>query len=123
MTRPIDAKALKARLEYLGGCDAMDDWSRGYDDGVSVAMEAVDAQPTIDTPTVRHGRWIWEAGYLGTMAVCSVCGKSPMGFYSLPKSQIGRLPEYPYCPKCGAKMDAHIEDDSGSGVGQAFSPD
>lgn len=54
---------------------------------------------------VRLGRWKWEKGYVGTLAVCSVCGLSPIGFYSLPKNQIGRLPIYEYCPRCGARMD------------------
>lgn len=52
----------------------------------------------------KCGKWQWENGYVGTMAVCSVCGRSPKGFYSLPINQIGRLPEYEFCPHCGAKM-------------------
>lgn len=55
--------------------------------------------------TVKRGKWEWEPGYVGTTAKCSVCGLSPRGFYSLPISQIGRLPEYKFCPNCGAKMD------------------
>lgn len=50
------------------------------------------------------GKWEWEPGYVGTTAKCSACGLSPMGFYSLPIIQIGRLPEYKFCPNCGADM-------------------
>lgn len=59
----------------------------------------------IEDEPVQHGRWKWADGYVGTLAECGVCGLSPMGFYSLPKNQIGRLPEYEYCPRCGARMD------------------
>jgi rubredoxin len=52
-----------------------------------------------------RGVWEWEPGYVGTTAKCSICGLSPMGFYSLPIIQIGRLPEYKYCPNCGAEME------------------
>lgn len=64
----------------------------------------VNGIPKIESEPVRHGMWKWENGYVGTMAVCSVCGSSPLGFYSLPKNQIGRLPVYKYCPRCGAQM-------------------
>lgn len=63
----------------------------------------------VDAELVKHGQWEWEPGYVGTEARCSVCKRSPMGFYSLSKFQIGRLPEYPFCPKCGARMDGEEE--------------
>lgn len=68
-------------------------------------QELIDDQPTVDAQPVKNGKWEWEPGYVGTTAKCSVCGLSPRGFYSLPISQIGRLPEYKFCPNCGAKMD------------------
>lgn len=70
-----------------------------------MAVDDLQYLPTIEAEPVRHGRWKWENGYVGTMAVCSICGSSPRGFYSLPKNQIGRLPVYKYCPRCGARMD------------------
>lgn len=69
-------------------------------------FDCVNEQPTIEAEPVRHGKWQWAEGYVGTMVECSVCGLSPMSFYSLPKNQIGRLPVYKYCPRCGARMDA-----------------
>lgn len=68
--------------------------------------QIISDEPTVDAQPVKHGRWEWEPGCVGTTAKCSVCGLSPMGFYSLPTIQIGRLPEYPFCPKCGARMEA-----------------
>lgn len=74
------------------------------------AMRDENNFPTIEAEPVRHGQWKWADGYVGTTAECSVCGLSPMGFYSLPMDQIGRLPEYKYCPRCGARMDGGAED-------------
>ena len=94
--RLIDPNALKKAI-----CDdCVPDCKR-----VCPLTELIDAQPEIKAKPVRHGHWKWDDGYVGTQAVCSICGKSPLGFYALPKNQIGRLPEYPYCPRCGAKMD------------------
>lgn len=104
--RPIDGNALVKTIEsvhckdcnnYNGvmcrACKWMD------------AMDYIEDAPTIDAQPVKNGKWEWEPGYVGTTAKCSVCGLSPRGFYSLPISQIGRLPEYKFCPNCGAKMD------------------
>lgn len=60
----------------------------------------------------KFGEWEWESGYVGTLAKCSACGLSPRGFYSLPVNQIGRLPEYKFCPNCGAKMGGGDTDET-----------
>lgn len=79
---------------------------------LKIARKDIECAPTIDAKSVKHGKWEWEPGYVGTTAKCSACGLSPMGFYSLPINQIGRLPEYPFCPKCGAKMDGGDADET-----------
>ena len=107
--RLIDADALMKRVcEKECGphfnidlCDLDDDST----DTRCVFREYVKAESTIEAEPVRHGRWQWAEGYVGTTAECSVCGLSPMSFYILPKNQIGRLPVYKYCPRCGARMD------------------
>ena len=92
----VDADELVKALQY-----DRNQYEKGYKAGFHDAQQ------------VKHGKWEWEPGYVGTTAKCSVCGLSPMGFYSLPIIQIGRLPEYPFCPKCGAKMD---ESDNGAWI-------
>lgn len=105
MPRYIDADELK---EYLKDIEAQGNdrkLVKGLQDAIDYFFpQIIDDIPTADVQPVRHGRWEWEPGDVGTEARCSVCKSSPMGFYSLPTSQIGRLPEFPFCPKCGAKM-------------------
>lgn len=108
--RLIDAdyiiEELEAKRNNWDNKNAMHRAMRGaYVDSILIVRDA----PTVETEPVRHGRWEWESGYVGTQARCSVCKRSPIGFYSLPKSQIGRLPEFPFCPKCGAKMEGGDE--------------
>ena len=86
-------------------------WNDDYEKGFCDAIYKVLKLSTIEAEPVRHGRWKWANGYVGTMAECSVCGSSPMSFYALPKNQIGRLPVYKYCPRCGAKMDGVDENE------------
>ena len=85
--------------------------ARGQGVAVAALRRVIDAakEYVVDAELVKHGKWEWEPGYVGTQARCSVCKKSPLGFYSLSKLQIGRLPEYPFCPKCGARMDKEAE--------------
>ena len=103
--RLIDANALLETIckkcpEYDCKPDATDTVSG------CLIYDVIASAPTIDAQPVKRGKFEWEPGYVGTTAKCSVCGLSPMGFYSLPTIQIGRLPEYPFCPKCGARMEA-----------------
>lgn len=52
--RPIDADALYSKLHSIGGCDAKDEWAKGYDDGVSAAIDCLQDAPTLDVaPVVR----------------------------------------------------------------------
>ena len=75
--------------------------------------------PTVEAAPVRHGRWlpIEADGYADGAPVwdkweCSECGHEHDG-------EEDTLTDY--CPDCGRKM--YVDDDSGSGVGQTFSPD
>lgn len=104
--RQIDAD----RIEYEQNEDYKDDYTGKTYRYSYVRKENIDKMPIIEAELVKHGQWEWEPGYIGTQARCSVCKRSPRGFYSLSKLQIGRLPEYPFCPKCGARMDGDINE-------------
>lgn len=55
----------------------------------------IDRMPTIDPESLRpHGRWKVTHALIEN-AVCSNCGAHFQGYYA----------EYPYCPRCGAKME------------------
>lgn len=58
--------------------------------------------PSIDAEPVRHGHWIELTDPL-LSCVCSACGQE----YHLYEDDICG---YPYCAKCGAKMDERKEE-------------
>ena len=68
-------KAIKA-IHNLGGCDASDEWSKGYDAGITVALDAIKEMPDTDK---RHGTWsnqvLIDDGFGGKRVgyVCSAC--------------------------------------------------
>lgn len=52
--RPIDADVIYSKLHSIGGCDAKDEWAKGYDDGVSAAIDCLQDAPSLDVaPVVR----------------------------------------------------------------------
>ena len=61
---------------------------------------------TTDVAEVKHGRWqkLYECNYK-----CSVCGAwfRTRDDYGNPEDKV---PDYRYCPNCGAKME-EVEDD------------
>jgi rubrerythrin len=56
--------------------------------------------PTVDAAEVVHGRWIHQEedirGISDHQYVCSACGHLYWN---------ARIPNFKYCPHCGAKMD------------------
>jgi predicted RNA-binding Zn-ribbon protein involved in translation (DUF1610 family) len=102
MARYIDAdKAIEeARLSYCKDCNSYNGVrcrACGFDD----AMTYIEYTPTSDVVEVKHGKWekptlnleCFADGYV----ICSECN------VMLPN--ITEIPEYYYCPNCGAKMD------------------
>lgn len=87
-------KAIEA-IHNLGGCDATEEWSKGYDAGITAALDVVEKMPDTD---IRHGTWsgqkIFDDGFGGGRVgyICSACGK-----YVPCKGN--------YCSECGARMD------------------
>lgn len=87
---------MKKLIELDAAVSALDglpmDYGRWDVDDVLHALASV---PTVDAVPVIHGRWIYhpdwqadgECGY-----ECSECG-------------MGSEVDYPYCMRCGAKMD------------------
>lgn len=68
--------------------------------------EDIDRFPAADVERVRHGRW--KAGPFSSR-VCSLCGETAAAGYDEEPWAT------PYCPWCGAKMDAPVleEEDNG----------
>ncbi|MCQ2059767.1 MAG: hypothetical protein MJY71_08090 [Bacteroidaceae bacterium] len=51
--RPIDADTLYSKLHSIGGCDAKDEFAKGYDDGVSAAIDCLQDAQTIYVSPVK----------------------------------------------------------------------
>lgn len=98
--RPIDADALKDRLQAL----AYDDWNQGantsWAEAFSEVAEMVEEQPTIDAVQERKGRWVelYDSNYK-----CSECG----AWWHSDDMDINE--EFRFCPSCGAHMEG-VED-------------
>lgn len=100
--RPIDADALRDRLQIL----AYDDWNQGitssFADACQEIIDIIEEQTTIELPE-RKGRWevvnhrAVEHGEVvidGDTARCSLCRHAEKGW------NIGMK----YCPNCGRRM-------------------
>jgi len=54
----ISRRAMYIALNELGGCDAQEDYYKGYDSGIDAAISALQCAPTMGEEQVRHGKWI-----------------------------------------------------------------
>lgn len=78
---------------------------RGYDvysDDVRAIMRKVDEQPAADVAPVRRGHWV----RVGTGTTCSECMQGLLRINGK-QSEWVDLSGMPYCPNCGAKMEAN----------------
>lgn len=78
-------------LQSIGGCDATDEWSKGYDAAIDEAYKAVENIWTVELAerSDTYGTW-YDVGSLSCR--CSRCGCK-------------NNRETPYCPICAAKME------------------
>ena len=99
-TRLIDANGLMNLLERELDMNGITDWGKGYMDAIHDAMEHVKFMPTIETDTVKYGKW--EYCHKENIATCSLCNY---------EHYIGTYHQYAtkYCPNCGAVMDLNGE--------------
>lgn len=89
-------------LNAIGGCDATDDFDKGWDMAVDAAVKAVEAISDDDSVSVKHGYLKKTGGYAcGDVEYqCSCCGET---FWE--GSSYAELTHF--CSNCGAKMDIY----------------
>lgn len=99
MSRLIDADALDAEMYHKSFevDDGRNVWNSGLWIRYKIFEEAIRDAPTVEAVQVVHGRWIDETfepwGLVHHPFKCNLCGEHAE-FAS------------PYCPNCGARMDA-----------------
>lgn len=103
----IARKAIYDAVNDIGGCDATEEWAKGYDSAIdAVIMDIIEGMPAADVAPVRHGHWECNK----SIVQCDVCGFGlfPDGYFfengecTHANEQNFRLN---FCPNCGAKMD------------------
>lgn len=95
----IGREAVIEKLNEIGGCDATDEWSKGWDKAIDTAVKAVEKLPSADVAPVKHGYWIKTGGYAcGDYEFkCASCGKTYW-------ESNGYATRSHFCPNCGADM-------------------
>lgn len=94
--RTIDADTMKAEVESLDAESNNRIYQCAMEDMLEFFVELIDKQPTIESASVRHGRWVMNNPY--GIKCCSECGYG---------QSIGAEN---YCPNCGVDMKEVNED-------------
>lgn len=90
MARYIDADKLKHNIKHRCVLSPLDaPWPLAY--GNTDIFDIIDAQPTIEAESIKHGRWLKNGD---RYCECSVCHH---------EGNISGQDNYCWC--CGAKMD------------------
>lgn len=108
----IDRETIIKKLSEIGGCDASDDFGKGWDKAIDTAVKAVEKLPAADVAPVKRGFWkpISESEMTGFNP--KFAGRDPIAGYKC--SNCGNEAIFScndefvlsdYCPNCGARMD------------------
>ena len=78
----------------------------GFVLSLDAVLGAIENAPAVDAEPVRHGRWLERVEFIAwceddadIFVECSECGDTMPG-------------EANYCPNCGCKMDAEVDDEN-----------
>lgn len=82
----------------------LNDYMKGRAYGFDQAFSVVENMPSADVAPVVHGRWECELDNKGwNKHTCSLCGY-------MKRTDIHVSLGWNFCPNCGAKMDAEVEE-------------
>lgn len=100
--RLIDAEDILVGWQRTG----IKEYDEGKEAGIDLVLAIIDHLPTIEAKPVVRAHWEQD----GVWDICSNCKRSTL------QPRIKGLPQYKYCPHCGAQMDESIscshEDDN-----------
>ena len=96
--------------DYIEREAAISAMLRRYWDGKETLREIMASVPAADVAPVVHARWDKLSGYAGCVIVCSACGNGALVGYSVFRPDgclyTDTSGSAPYCPHCGAQLDA-----------------
>lgn len=91
--RLTDADMIVKAIGQRAGCDAHDEWAKGFDAACSEIIEMLRNAPEIETGTVIHAQRVPPPGNSKALDKCSRCGAEVLGLHGH------------FCDNCGAKFD------------------
>ena len=107
-------RAIIEELNRIGGCDASDEWSKGWDAAIEAAIKIAETVPTAKTPECAfcknlmmstHLKAFWDKvfneftmGYSVTLKAAIYRGRVCIGNMDLISSKLN------YCPICGKSI-------------------
>lgn len=107
-------RAIIEELNRIGGCDATDEWSKGWDAAIEAAIKIAETVPTAKTPECAfcknlmmspHLKAFWDKvfneftmGYSVTLKAAIYRGRVCIGNMDLISSKLN------YCPICGKSI-------------------
>lgn len=97
MDKYIERRAIIEKLNEIGGCDATNEWSEGWDKAIDTAVKAAEKLPAANVAPVRHRRWIIFEIWCGD-------GKERK-YYRCSECYKANAIRSNFCPDCGARMD------------------
>lgn len=102
----IEREAIIEKLNEIGGCDAADDFSKGWDKAIDAAIKEIKKLPAADVVHVKHGEW---KGYTHSVFFRLDKDDNPICrdrvlYYCSECSRRSSI-KTNYCQNCGAKMD------------------
>ena len=64
MPEYIERDEILQRLNEIGGCDATDEWAKGYDSAIDAAISIIENAPAEDVVPAVHAHNRYEYGQL-----------------------------------------------------------
>lgn len=103
----IEREAVCGALNHIGGCDAEDEWSKGWDEAIDTALGMVEYISAADVAPVKHGKNETRMNPVDEF-ICSECGftSREMSGYDAAEDVYYEF-EPNFCPNCGADMREH----------------
>lgn len=111
----ISRRAMYIALYELGGCDATEDYYKGYDSGIGSAISALQCAPTVEKKSSKQQEGLIVqnlkpvvSGYddpsFVTGSYCSTCGMN-LNLHNEYYGEIIPLPKLIVCYRCGSFLD------------------